>query len=331
MNFKKLMLKAAVFTAGLMILCIVVSLPFYYFDMSKLKEALNEGSKTIPSPYGTIEYIDIGEGIPILVSHGTMGGSDFGALQAKGYLSGNYRLIVPSRFGYLRSAMAEDASFEAQADCYAYLLESLNVDRVIVEGMSAGGVPAMQFAARYPEKCAGLILLSTVAYAPPSIYKPQDLPVPGFVYDTMLKSDYLFWVLLKLTPSAVHNIAGASESLKRNCSPEELELLSRLGWSFLPVSQRFEGWKQDSKNINGLSGLPLDRISAPTLIVSADDDTVAPQAWSRYTAEQIAGSRLVTYETGGHMLLGHMEELRDLTGRFIGEAYRAEDSKSEVQ
>ncbi|MDF2655172.1 MAG: hydrolase [Bacillota bacterium] len=327
MNFRKLMLKAAAFTVGLLILSIVISLPFYYYDMSKLNEALEEGSKTISSPYGTIEYVDIGEGIPVLISHGTMGGYDFGALQAQSYLSGKYRLIVPSRFGYLRSSMAQEPSFETQADSYAYLLDFLNVDKVIVEGMSAGGVPAMQFAARYPEKCAGLILLSTVAYAPPSVYKAQDLPVPSIVYDTMLKSDYLFWVLLKLTPASVHNIAGASERLKRNCSPDELEMLNRLGWSFLPVSKRFAGWKQDSRNINGLGALPLDQITAPTLIVSADDDTVAPQAWSRYTAEQISGSRLITFETGGHMLLGHMEELSDMTGRFINETYPEENSK----
>lgn len=330
MNIRKLMLKGAAFTVGLLILSIVISLPFYYYDMSKLNEALEEGSKTISSPYGTIEYEDIGEGIPILVSHGTMGGYDFGALQARSYLSGTYRWIVPSRFGYLRSSMAEQPSFETQADSYAYLLNSLNVDKVIVEGMSAGGVPAMQFAARYPEKCAGLILLSTVAYAPPSVYKAQDLPVPGFVYDTMLKSDYLFWVLLKLMPSTVHNIAGASESLKRNCSPDELELLSRLGWSFLPVSKRFAGWKQDSRNINGLGALPLDQITAPTLIVSAEDDTVAPQAWSRYTAEQISGSHLITYETGGHMLLGHMEELRDVMRRFINKAYHDENTETGI-
>ena len=317
MNLKKIVQRAVAVTAAVLVLGIIASLPFYFHDMSQMNKNLKAASKTISSPYGTIEYIDVGEGTPVLISHGTMGGYDFGLLQAQGYLNGKYRLIVPSRFGYLQSSLPDDSTFEAQADCYAYLLNALGIERAVVEGMSAGGIPAIQFAIRHPDKCSGLILLSTVAYAPPSEYIPQNLPVPGFVYDALLNSDYLFWDILKLSPSTVLGIVGAFDDLKKKCSREELQILDRMAWSFMPVSRRYDGWKQDAENINRLKEMPLGKIDAPVIIINAEDDTIAPQAWSSHTAENIPESRLITFKTGGHMLLGHMAEIKKLSDDFI--------------
>jgi pimeloyl-ACP methyl ester carboxylesterase len=317
MNLKKMSLKAVGLMVGIIILGILISLPFYFHDMAKMNKALKLGSKIMNSPYGTIEYVDVGEGTPVLISHGTMEGYDLGLLQAQGYLHGKYRFIIPSRFGYLRSSIPSDHSFEAQADCFSYLLDHLGIDKAIVEGMSAGGVPAIQFAIRHPEKCSSLILLSSIAYAPPTEFKPQKLPIPGFIYDALLKSDYTFWMLLKVSPSTVQSIVGASDKVKSDCSKEEIELLDKMIWSFMPVSKRYNGWKEDGQNINRLEEMPLDRIKAPTLIVGAEDDMIAPHAWSKYTAKNIHNSQLVTYKSGGHILLGHMSEVRKLSDQFI--------------
>lgn len=321
MNLKKISLIAAGLMVGIIIISILVSLPFYFHDMSEIRKAVESGSKTMDSPYGTIEYIDIGEGKPVLVSHGTMGGYDLGLLNSQSVTGSNYRFIIPSRFGYLKSSMPEDNSFEAQADCFAYLLDQLGIDKVAVQGASAGGVPAIQFAIRHPERCSSLILLSTIAYAPPEEFKAQDLPVPGFVYEALLKSDYTFWVLLKVSPSLVHGMVGASEEVKSGSSKEELEVLDKMGWTFLPVSDRYKGWYQDGQNINSLKEMLLEKIKAPTLIIGTEDDNLAPHAWSRYTAKKIKDSRLVTYNTGGHILLGHMSEARKLVDQFIEDSF----------
>jgi pimeloyl-ACP methyl ester carboxylesterase len=317
MNFKEISLKAAGLLIGIIVLGILISLPFYFHDMSRLNKTLKERSKTIDSPYGTIEFVDIGEGKPVLISHGTMGGYDFGLLTAQGFLSGNYRLIIPSRFGYLQSSIPSDDSFEAQADSYAYLLDQLGIDKAVIAGTSAGGVPAIQFAIRHPERISSLILISTVAYSPPSEFKAQNLPIPGFVYDALLKNDYIFWAMLKVSPSTVHSIIGASDNLKNNCSKEELELMDKMGWALMPVSKRYQGWNKDAENINKLEEMSLDRIKAPTLIIGAEDDTFAPHAWSKYTAKNIHNSKLITVRFGGHMLLGHMHDMRRLSEEFI--------------
>lgn len=320
MNLKRMSLMAAGLTVGIIILSILVSLPFYMHDMSKVRKAVESGSKTMDSPYGTLEYIDVGEGEPVLVSHGTMGGYDLGLLNSQSFTGSNYRFIIPSRFGYLKSSMPADHSYEAQADSFAYLLDQLGIDKVLVQGASAGGVPAIQFAIRYPERCSSLVLLSTIAYAPPEEFKAQNLPIPGFVYEALLKSNYTFWVLLKAAPSLVHGMVGASEDLKSSSSKEELEVLDKMGWTFLPVSDRYKGWFQDGQNINSLQEMPLDKIKAPTLIIGAEDDMLAPHAWSRYTAKKIHNSNIITYKSGGHMLLGHLSEVREQINQFIANA-----------
>ena len=302
---------------GAVALGFIVSIPFYAHEMAQIRKSLRANSKTMESPYGTIEYVDIGSGTPVLVSHGTMGGYDLGLLQAQGFTGEGHRFIIPSRFGYLRSSLPADPSFELQADCYAYLLEQLNIDRAIVQGMSAGGVPALQFAIRHPDKCEGLILMSSIAYAPPADFQKQELPLPDSVYRALLKSDYLFWMLLKLAPKSLQSIYGVSEELVASSDEREVELLEKMSHVFLPVSERYAGWEADGEDIDSLKELPLENITAPTLIISAKDDTIAPYVLSTYTAERIRNAQLVTLETGGHVLLGHMQEVTDINNAFI--------------
>jgi 2-hydroxy-6-oxonona-2,4-dienedioate hydrolase len=47
-------------------------------------------------------------------------------------LGEGFRMIAPSRFGYLESPMPEDSSLEAQAEAIACLLDTLEIDRVTV-------------------------------------------------------------------------------------------------------------------------------------------------------------------------------------------------------
>ena len=112
-------------------------------------------------PLGTIEYLQEGEGPTVLVSHGITGGVDQARGLAATYLGPGYRLVLPSRFGYLGSSMPADASPALQAEAFVQLLDSLGIARAIVLGNSAGGTAALHFAINYPERCRGLVLVSS--------------------------------------------------------------------------------------------------------------------------------------------------------------------------
>jgi pimeloyl-ACP methyl ester carboxylesterase len=74
----------------------------YARDLGSARARLAGHSLTMESSFGAMEYAQMGTGEPILVVHGAAGGFDQ-ALDMAGPLAGHgYRLIAPSRFGYLR-------------------------------------------------------------------------------------------------------------------------------------------------------------------------------------------------------------------------------------
>ena len=70
------------------------------------------------------------------------------------------------------------------------------------------------------------------------------------------------------------------------------------------------------------AGYPLEEITVPVLIINAIDDPLALYDNARSMAERIPGAKLVTVESGGHMLLGHEDRIRSEIGEFLTERGR---------
>ena len=282
-------------------------------------------AREIYSPFGTVEFLDVGEGIPVLVSHGIMGGWDHGFMIADRLLGMGYRLIIPSRFGYLKSSMPGNAAFETQADCFAYLLDILGIESAAVLGLSAGGVPAMSFAIKYAEKATGLILVSTALQTESAPETRQTLPTSTKIYQWFLKSDFRFRLILRVFPQLVRNLFGVTKENVAVVAPEEYDFVQLFTKAFLPVSARYTGWLNDSKNLNLPTTLPIEMITTPTLIISAQDDVLAPHSWSRLLTDRIPGANLITHTNGGHLILGNTKTHRNKLRNFI-ETSRMETS-----
>jgi pimeloyl-ACP methyl ester carboxylesterase len=73
-----------------------------------------------------------------------------------------FRFIAVSRPGYLRTPLETGRSPDAQADGYAALLDVLGLPQAAVIALSAGGPSALQFTLRHPNRCWGLVLVSTL-------------------------------------------------------------------------------------------------------------------------------------------------------------------------
>jgi hypothetical protein len=96
---------------------------------------------------------------------------------------------------------------------------------------------------------------------------------------------------------------------------EEKEEAGRLIDTILPVSQRYEGMKQEGVNMATRQRLALESISAPTIIIDAKDVVTFPG--SKYTAEHIPNAKRVAFETGGHILVGHGDDARAAVKEFL--------------
>ena len=80
-----------------------------------------------------------------------------------------------------------------------------------------------------------------------------------------------------------------------------------------PISQREQAQKRRPV-APSIPRYDLEQITAPTLVISAEDDLFGTFKGGRYTAEHIPGARFVGYPTGGHLLVGHgTDVMRELT------------------
>ncbi len=269
-----------------------------------------ELSTVIPSRFGDLEYAEMGSGPPLLMIHGTGGGFDQGLAFARPLVDLGYRVIAPSRFGYLRSAFPADPSSENQADAFVDLLDHLGLEKVAIAGGSAGALSAMAFAIRHPERCAALFPIVPAAYAPNRTPARPWGPVETTLAQAMLNSDFLFWLVLATMPDTVTGTLLATDpAIVKAASPEEQARVHDIGWSILPVSQRSSGLLNDGRLAGNPTPMELEKITAPTLAISAEDDRYLTADAARHIAATVPGAKLIMYPSGGHVWVGHNDEL----------------------
>lgn len=112
----------------------------------------------------SLEYDDIGNGIPLLLIHGFPMDRTLWRAQIAG-LWQLYRVIVPDLRGFGQSSptAGEAISMDQYAADLKALLDALNVQQAIIGGLSMGGYVAFAFYAQYPERVGGLVLANTRA------------------------------------------------------------------------------------------------------------------------------------------------------------------------
>src|SRR3954467_7174861 len=116
------------------------------------RECLAETPRTTETASGVIEYADRGSGEPVLAVHGTLGGWDQGLVAAEFLRMNGYRIIAPSRPGYLGTPLSTGRTPAQQGDALAALLDVLAIDRIIVFALSGGGPAGYELAARHPHR-----------------------------------------------------------------------------------------------------------------------------------------------------------------------------------
>jgi pimeloyl-ACP methyl ester carboxylesterase len=268
---------------------------------------------------GSIEYAQMGEGMPLLIVHGAGGGYDQGLLFSRPLADRGLRVTAMSRFGYLRTPLPADPSPRTQADAHASLLDALQIERTAVIGASAGAPSAMQFAIRYPDRCSALVLLVPLTWKPDDV--PDSAPRPSrlaaVALRTMIGSDAMFWLGLRFGRSAlIEKVLGTPRAEIAQASASEQKRISEVLSSILPLSSRAAGLRNDALIASSLTRYDLEAIRAPTLVISARDDLYGTFAGARYTAQHIHGARFVGYEHGGHLWVGHHRELLDEIASF---------------
>jgi pimeloyl-ACP methyl ester carboxylesterase len=293
--------------------------------IGRARDRSTAGSSVAQTPCGPIEYAIAGTGPPVLAIHGAGGGFDQGLDIGRPAVERGFRVIAPSRFGYLRTPVPAEASAAAQADAHACLLDALEVPRAAVIGVSAGAPSAMQLALRHPERTAALVLVVPAAYVPrpgggPSLATPPRTPA---IFETALRFDFLFWAATRVAPETMQrSVLATPPDVVRVASADEQARVATILEHILPVSTRRLGLLNDAAVVARLERYELEKIAAPTLVISLEDDLYGTFEPARYTAEHVPGARFVGHPTGGHVWVGHHREVISEITRFLREATR---------
>jgi len=273
---------------------------------------LNSESEIYESSLGPIEYKIRGNNGPVvLIAHGTPGGHD----QTIGHTSG-YRVLTPSRPGYLRTPLSVGYTPLEQATAFKELLDGLGIQKVIVIGISGGGPSSMEFAAAFPERTLGLVALEAVIFSEDL----SDEDAAGLEFsdrDTMFS--LLSLHLLNDRAIAEYLLPNKNNQDRALADPKKIQSLKDLVWTIWPFSKRRDGFYNDYEQFSELS-LPLSSIKVPTFIIHGDEDINVDIEQARYIQKLIPNSRLHIIEGADHYMLStHTEEIENIIDDFISE------------
>ena len=292
----------------------------YQRDIQQARGRIASGSQIAQTPCGPIEYATAGDGPPLLLVHGAGGGFDQGIDFGRSLTGRGFRIIAMSRFGYLRTPLPAEASPAAQADAHACLLDALGLERIAVMGASAGAPSSVQFALRHPKRISALVLLVPAIYVPrpdgaPSVTIPRGTV---FLIDLGLRSDFLFWAASHFARrSVIRAVLATPPDLVDGASPQEQARVQEMLDRFLPIAPRRLGLINEAAVISTLPRYELERIAVPTLTIGVADDLFGTYDAARYTADHIPGARFVGYPSGGHLWVGHHQDVIDEIARFL--------------
>lgn len=291
----------------------------YRRDMAGIEAEVDAGGELVPTDRGPIQYGREGSGAPVLVIHGAGGGYDQGLMLGREMFGPGCDIIAPSRFGYLKTPVPDDSSPSAQADAHAALLDRLRIFHpVTVAGVSAGAPSAIELALRHPERVSALILAVPRAYAPdaPEVHAPAE---SGRVLRlVMTGADFLYWAAARGARRSLVRFLGVPPEVEAQAPPEDRERVTKVIRGILPLSRRMKGLEADAAARIG--GWPLERIKVPTLVISAMDDLYGTLPGAAHTAERIADAELMVLPSGGHLMVGQGETVRERIASFMARA-----------
>ncbi|MCI0695096.1 alpha/beta hydrolase [candidate division KSB1 bacterium] len=140
----------------------------------------------------------------------------------------------------------------------------------------------------------------------------------AFLFDTALKSDFLFWAAIRLARTTlIRAILATPPAVVESANADEQARVAQVLDHILPISPRRLGLLNDAAVTSSLQRYELERIVTPTLVISMADDLFGTFDGARYTAEHIPRARFIGYPSGGHLWIGHQKDVSSEIAAFL--------------
>lgn len=254
--------------------------------------------ETVKTTQGQIEFSIRGKGKPILLLHGGHSNCQE-TLFHKGFDTGKYQLITPSRPGYGNTPLDNNNTPEKAANLIISLLNHLNINKVVVYAVSAGGLTSIEIAGNYPDRVEKLILASAVT--------KKWLNQEGDVYKTAKllfnpKTEKVVWGMVrffsKLFPRMIANNFYPQFSSKKPHKLSEYDIKELLN-TFKHYHSKV-GFMSDIEH--NISSDLIAKIKCPTLIIHSKNDNSVSYEHAVYAKRRIKNSELLGLDNEwGHL------------------------------
>jgi non-heme chloroperoxidase len=250
-----------------------------------------------------IFYKDIGEGQPVVFSHGWPLSGDAWEGQMLFMAQNGYRAIAHDRRGHGRSdATSSGNDMDTYADDLSALFEQLDLKDAIMVGHSTGGGEVAHYIGRHgTARVAKAVLVGAV---PPIMVSSEEWPggVPIEVFDGIRKGTAAnrsqFFLDLTM-PFYGYNRPGATVS-------EGIRQAFWLQGMMGDMKAHYDCIAQFSE-VDYTAD--LRKIDVPTLVIHGDDDQIVPiDHAGKLTAQIVKGAELKIYEGGPHGLASTMAD-----------------------
>jgi pimeloyl-ACP methyl ester carboxylesterase len=234
----------------------------------------------------TIAYDDIGHGPPLVLIHGHPFNRSMWAGQIPA-LSETYRVIAPDLRGYGETSVTPGkVTLADHAQDIATLLDALDVEQVILGGLSMGGQIVLEFYRQFPQRIRALLLADTFA----QLDTPDGRATRLTTAERLVREGmdgYAREVLPNMIdPATIREqplVAAHVLRMMRGTHPEGAA-----------ASLRGRSERRDY--------LPLlPTIAVPTLIVVGEDDVFTPVNDAERMHQAIPHAQLQIIERSGHM------------------------------
>lgn len=138
---------------------------------------------------------------------------------------------------------------------------------------------------------------------------------------TLLNSDFLFWSALNAAPERlIGTLLATDPGLLSKVTAGERKRAFAILSDMMPIRDRAKGLLNDAQQAGSPSGLDFARLKVPVLVISARDDRFGTAETARRIAELAPHAELTILADGGHIWLGHDEEVAQRMHAFISDA-----------
>lgn len=183
---------------------------------------------------------------------------------------------------------SSDYTQDIQVQIIHALLKELNLDKVSIVGISYGGEVALEFAVKHPNLVDRLVLFNTTPYTSPWLAEI------GYKWNSIGKTRN-GKTYYQATIPAIYSPSFYESRLAWMKKREEILLPIFSNPEFLDAMERLTNSAEhfDVRE-------KLDQITAPTLIIAADEDYLTPINNQKYLNQHIKGSNLIILPGVGH-------------------------------